>query len=46
MSETFSIRFRPVAGSDLGPYSFPDTATVQAVKDKIFAEWPKGETRC
>ncbi|KAG2430676.1 hypothetical protein HYH02_013673 [Chlamydomonas schloesseri] len=38
--ETINIRFRHSAG-DLGPFPFSEATSVQALKDKVFAEWPK-----
>lgn len=40
-SEAVQVRFRHTAG-DLGPFQFPETASVQSLKDRVFAEWPKG----
>lgn len=36
------MRLRHTYAGDLGPYTLPDTTTVQQLKDKVFAEWPKG----
>ncbi|PNH06568.1 Membrane-anchored ubiquitin-fold protein 4 [Tetrabaena socialis] len=38
--DAISIRFRHSAG-DLGPFPFSESVSVQTVKDKVFAEWPK-----
>ena len=37
-----SLRFRHQNG-DVGPFSFSTSTTLQAVKQKVLAEWPKGE---
>ncbi|KXZ52147.1 hypothetical protein GPECTOR_10g776 [Gonium pectorale] len=40
MEEPIAVRFRHTAG-DLGPFTFTEETSVQALKDKVFAEWPK-----
>lgn len=40
MAEDIQLRFRHTAG-DLGPYTFQETATIQEIKEKLVAEWPK-----
>lgn len=34
------LRFRHISG-DIGPWQFPDSATIQQVKERLFADWPK-----
>ena len=41
METSVQIRFRHSNG-DVGPFTFQDSATVESVKEKLFAEWPKG----
>ncbi len=43
-SEAVQVRFRHTAG-DLGPFQFSESASVQSLKDRVFAEWPKGTQR-
>ncbi|EFJ52817.1 hypothetical protein VOLCADRAFT_120210 [Volvox carteri f. nagariensis] len=38
--ESINVRFRHAAG-DLGPFAFSEASSVQVLKDKVFAEWPK-----
>ncbi|KAG2492692.1 hypothetical protein HYH03_009106 [Edaphochlamys debaryana] len=38
--EAIQVRFRHTAG-DLGPWTFVESSSVQSLKDKLFAEWPK-----
>lgn len=39
--DTLHIRLRHTYAGDLGPYTLPDSTTVQQLKDKIISEWPK-----
>jgi len=39
MGDTLQLRFRHQAG-DLGPFPFPDTTSIQEVKEKVLAAWP------
>ena len=39
MGDALQLRFRHAAG-DLGPFPFPDTASVQEVKEKVLSAWP------
>ena len=43
-SEQLTLRFRHHDG-DIGPLTFPDSATIGEVKDKVISEWPKGERK-
>eukprot|EP00884_Botryococcus_braunii_P015405 jgi/Botrbrau1/2548/Bobra.0079s0035.1 len=36
-----NLRFRHAQGVDIGPLSLPDSLTVQELKDRLLAEWPK-----
>mmetsp|Transcript_34113 Transcript_34113/g.65170 ORF Transcript_34113/g.65170 Transcript_34113/m.65170 type:complete len:125 (-) Transcript_34113:516-890(-) len=36
-----SIRFRMQNGNDFGPKQFETSLTIQAIKDRLIAEWPK-----
>ena len=42
MADELKVRFRHTTGTDIGPYNFQDSATVQQVKEKLLSEWPKG----
>lgn len=37
--DVINIRFRSTSG-DVGPFPFSETVLIQALKDKLFAEWP------
>lgn len=40
MGDTIQVRFRSTSG-DVGPFSFNETQLIQALKEKLFQEWPK-----
>ena len=42
MAEAIQLRFRHTGG-DIGPSTFPDSTTIQQIKEKLVAEWPAGE---
>lgn len=37
------LKFRLYDGSDIGPFQYSPTSTIGMVKERIVAEWPKGE---
>lgn len=40
MAEDLQIRFRHTSG-DVGPFVYSDATTVQQLKEKLLADWPK-----
>ena len=44
MSEDIELRFRHTSG-DIGPIKCAGTMSVEAVKEKLLPEWPKGACR-
>ncbi|KAK8990777.1 hypothetical protein V6N11_028738 [Hibiscus sabdariffa] len=38
------IKFRLYDGSDIGPFRYSATSTVDMLKQKIVSDWPKGKT--
>lgn len=36
------IKFRLYDGSDIGPFQYSSTSTVDMLKQRIVADWPKG----
>jgi hypothetical protein len=41
------LKFRIYDGSDIGPFRYSPASTVATVKERIVAEWPKGQrVRC
>jgi len=36
------IKFRLYDGSDLGPFRYSSTSTVDSLKQRIVSDWPKG----
>mmetsp|Transcript_14705 Transcript_14705/g.36645 ORF Transcript_14705/g.36645 Transcript_14705/m.36645 type:complete len:126 (+) Transcript_14705:73-450(+) len=39
-TDAIQVRFRSTHG-DVGPFPFNEQQSIQALKDKLFAEWPK-----
>ncbi|XP_048329034.1 membrane-anchored ubiquitin-fold protein 3 [Ziziphus jujuba] len=37
------IKFRLYDGSDIGPFQYSSTSTVDMLKQRIVADWPKGK---
>lgn len=37
------IKFRLIDGSDIGPDDYEDQLTVESLKEKVIAGWPKGK---
>ncbi|CAL0306738.1 unnamed protein product [Lupinus luteus] len=37
------IKFRLYDGSDIGPFSYSSSATVDVLKQRIVSDWPKGK---
>ena len=42
MGDSLNIRFRHTQG-DIGPLKLATSTTVQAVKERLLSQWPKGE---
>jgi hypothetical protein len=40
-ADSVQLRFRSTLG-DIGPFPFNDSVLIQAVKEKLLAEWPTG----
>lgn len=38
------LKFRLYDGSDIGPFRYSPASTVAMLKERIVAEWPKGQT--
>ncbi|GMJ05891.1 hypothetical protein like AT4G24990 [Hibiscus trionum] len=38
------IKFRLYDGSDIGPFRYSATSTVDMLKQRIVSDWPKGKT--
>ncbi|KAK8690641.1 hypothetical protein V6N13_074172 [Hibiscus sabdariffa] len=38
------IKFRIYDGSDIGPFRYSATSTVDMLKQRIVSDWPKGKT--
>ncbi|XP_062115861.1 membrane-anchored ubiquitin-fold protein 3-like [Humulus lupulus] len=38
------IKFRLYDGSDIGPFRYSSASTVDMLKQRIVADWPKGKT--
>lgn len=45
VEELVELRFRLADGSDIGPSKYNSSATVTSLKEKIIAQWPKGNTQ-
>ncbi|KAI3794013.1 hypothetical protein L1987_36638 [Smallanthus sonchifolius] len=41
VQDSLEIKFRLIDGSDIGPKSFPASATVSTLKESIISQWPK-----
>lgn len=37
------LKFRLYDGSDIGPFRYSPASTVSMLKERIVAEWPKGQ---
>lgn len=42
VQDQLEIKFRLIDGSDIGPKSFPASASVANLKESILSQWPKG----
>ncbi|KAL5543839.1 hypothetical protein UlMin_007623 [Ulmus minor] len=42
--ELVDIKFRLYDGSDIGPFRYSAASTVDMLKQRIVADWPKGKT--
>ncbi|XP_061360901.1 membrane-anchored ubiquitin-fold protein 3-like [Gastrolobium bilobum] len=42
--ELVEIKFRLFDGSDMGPFRYSSTATVDMLKQRVVSDWPKGKT--
>jgi len=40
--EVVELKFRLYDGSDIGPFRYSPASTIAMLKDRIFADWPKG----
>ncbi|KAM3752089.1 hypothetical protein ACB098_04G162600 [Castanea mollissima] len=38
------IKFRLYDGSDLGPFRYSSTSTVDTLKQRVVSDWPKGKS--
>ncbi|KAL5171942.1 Membrane-anchored ubiquitin-fold protein 3 [Glycine soja] len=43
--EVVELKFRLYDGSDIGPFRYSPASTIAMLKDRIFADWPKGKTQ-
>lgn len=41
--DLIELKFRLYDGSDIGPFRYSPTSTIAMVKERIVAEWPKGQ---
>ncbi|XP_076930634.1 membrane-anchored ubiquitin-fold protein 1-like [Bidens hawaiensis] len=41
VQDSLEIKFRLLDGSDIGPKSFPVSASVASLKESILSQWPK-----
>lgn len=41
--DLIELKFRLYDGSDIGPFRYSPTSTIAMVKERILAEWPKGQ---
>ncbi|KAJ0551223.1 putative Ubiquitin-like domain-containing protein [Helianthus annuus] len=41
VQDALEIKFRLIDGSDIGPKSFPASASVANLKESIISQWPK-----
>lgn len=42
MLDDIELKFRHVSG-DIGPLKLPGSCSILQVKEKLFAQWPKGD---
>ncbi|GKV36392.1 hypothetical protein SLE2022_020880 [Rubroshorea leprosula] len=42
--DLIDIKFRLYDGSDIGPFRYSSTSTVDMLKQRIVSDWPKGKT--
>ena len=40
--DLIELKFRLFDGTDIGPQKYSPSTTVQSLKEKILAQWPKG----
>lgn len=40
--EVVELKFRLYDGSDIGPFRYSPASTIAMLKDRIFADWPRG----
>lgn len=40
--DLIELKFRLSDGTDIGPHKYSPSTTVQSLKEKILAQWPKG----
>ena len=40
--EVLELKFRLYDGSDIGPFRYSPASTIAMLKDRIFADWPRG----
>ncbi|XP_015893938.2 membrane-anchored ubiquitin-fold protein 4 isoform X1 [Ziziphus jujuba] len=43
--DLIELKFRLYDGSDIGPFRYSPAATVSMLKERIVAEWPKGDKK-
>ncbi|RVW52579.1 Membrane-anchored ubiquitin-fold protein 3 [Vitis vinifera] len=43
-SDLVDIKFRLYDGSDVGPFRYSSTSTVDMLKERVVSDWPKGKT--
>lgn len=41
--DLIELKFRLYDGSDIGPFRYSPASTVAMLKERIVAEWPKGQ---
>lgn len=41
-SDLVDIKFRLYDGSDVGPFRYSSTSTVDMLKERVVSDWPKG----
>ena len=41
--DLIELKFRLYDGSDIGPFQYSPASTVAMLKERIVAEWPKGQ---
>ncbi|KAE8694531.1 Membrane-anchored ubiquitin-fold protein 4 [Hibiscus syriacus] len=44
VEDLVDIKFRLYDGSDIGPFPYSATSTVDMLKQRIVSDWPKGKT--